>query len=66
MRATKFKRRSDRQTIDDSVSAIDAATYFMSIIGSDLNKFELLSKEYFEETDKFLPYFAQEYAAQLT
>jgi hypothetical protein len=52
--------------VEDSVSAIDAATYFMSIIGSDLNQFELLSKEYFEETNQFLPFFAQEYAAQLT
>jgi hypothetical protein len=66
MRATEFKRKSDKSLIEDSVSAIDAATYFMSIMGSDLNQFELLSKEYFEQTDSFLPFFAQEYAAQLT
>jgi hypothetical protein len=66
MRSTRFAKKSEVETVESRVSAIDASMYFMSIIGSDINAFELMSKKYFDETNQFLPYFAQEYAAQLT
>lgn len=66
MRSTRFAKKSEVETVESRVSAIDASMYFMSIIGSNINDFELMSKKYFDETNQFLPYFAQEYAAQLT
>lgn len=66
MKSTKFKRKTDKETGEDAVTPIDAALYFLSIIGTDLNTFEKLSKEVSEENTTHLPFFSQEYAAQLT
>ena len=64
--STQFARRKEGSEM--IVKPLDAAFYFMSIVGSDLNEFERKIYERYtklKDTDRYLPFFSQEYAAQL-
>lgn len=64
--STQFARRKEGSEM--IVKPLDAAFYFLSIVGSDLNEFERKIYERYtklKDKDHYLPYFSQEYAAQL-